>query len=109
MTKEKFVGILNKLKAADRLEDNIAVLLDDYNKKYGDIVDNYGLVLSHQDLVIDLLAELLDDKFDDIAYFCHELDFGDNYIPGCVTDQDGKEIDLSCPKSLYDYLVSNNG
>lgn len=40
-----------------------------------------------------------------IGYFCYELDFGAKYREGCAT-QYGKNIDLSSPESLYDYLKS---
>lgn len=40
-----------------------------------------------------------------IEYFCFELDFGVKYREGCAT-QYGKNVDLSSPESLYDYLKS---
>ena len=44
-------------------------------------------------------------KYSWIDYFCYELDFGAKYTEGCAS-QYGKNIDLSSPESLYDYLKS---
>ena len=44
-------------------------------------------------------------KYSWIEYFCYELDFGSKYTEGCAS-QYGKNIDLSSPESLYDYLKS---
>lgn len=45
-----------------------------------------------------------------ISYFCIDLDFGKKYKPGCVTDENGKDIVLETPEDLYNYLkvVNNN-
>ena len=42
-----------------------------------------------------------------IDYFCWEIDFGESYTDGCVTDEKGNTIDISTPEKLYDYIVSN--
>ena len=46
----------------------------------------------------------------DIAYFCFELNFGEYWEPGDVTDVDEYgnviDIDFSSAEKLYDYLIS---
>ena len=39
-----------------------------------------------------------------IEYYCWELDFGKEYVKGCVKTQDGTIIVLSDAGKLYDYL-----
>ena len=51
----------------------------------------------------------MEDQGEDISYFIYELDYGRDYEEGCITDQDGNNIDFSTAEKLYDYLNSNIG
>ena len=105
MTKEKFVAALNELEAAESLQRKVATAVRQFNNVvHNDYPEQYGLVISHNFLVIDLLAEIMGDSFGDIEYFCQELEFGKKYSPGVVTEADGTEIDISTAEKLYDYL-----
>jgi hypothetical protein len=42
-----------------------------------------------------------------IEYYCHELEFGEKFYPGCVKDQEDV-IDISTPEKLYDFLHQRN-
>lgn len=108
MTKEKFVKIIDQLQCANELENNIATQINEYQKHVGGLLDEYGMVIAHDGLVVELLEEIMNDKFGDISYFCYELDFGKDYEEGNVVDQDGNVIDFSCAEKLYDYLVIVN-
>ena len=102
MTKQEFVNIIEKLRKTNELQDQI----DDLIQKSGiemDFLYSYGYVIAHEDIVVNLLEEIMDDEFHDILYFIYELDYGRDYKPGCVTD-DGKIIDLSNTEKLFDYL-----
>ena len=57
------------------------------------------------EMIILLLKELTDDKFNDINYFIYELDFG-KHGDGSITTENGEQIDLSSPEKLFDYLVN---
>lgn len=105
MTKKMFCEIIASLRESKRMVNAIAEAI----KRYNDVTGNwnpeqYGMVVSHDLTVMDLLKEIMEDQYDDIYYFCEELNFGDGYYPGAVT-QDGEEIDLSTPEKLYSYLV----
>lgn len=57
--------------------------------------------------LLHILQQEMNDASKDswIEYFCYELDFGRKYYEGCAA-QDGKNIDLSSPETLFDYLKS---
>lgn len=57
--------------------------------------------------VVDLLEFAMDDQGDWISYWLWELEFGEKYKPGCVTDN-GVDVDLSTAEKLYDFLVSEH-
>ena len=42
-----------------------------------------------------------------IGYFIYDLEFGEDYEPGCAVHTDGSNIDLSTVDKLYDYLIKN--
>lgn len=107
ISKQKFVNILEQLKTASDLQDQIYEL---YRKSRDCIESDFmnvgALQINHEGIVVDLLELLTDDDGDypDISYFIYELDYGRGYKPGSVTEEDGTEIDFSSAKKLYDYL-----
>ena len=110
MTKEKFVSIINELEAGENLQKKVASAVRQYNNLvHNDYPEPFGLVISHDFLVMDLLEEIMENKeAKDISYFCIELDYGKKYYPGCVTDENGNDIDLSSAEKLWD-LLANKG
>lgn len=61
-------------------------------------------------LIIDMLVEMTgDDKKDPIIdYWIYELEYGDKWVEGSVTDKDGVDIKLKTASDLYKYLVIYN-
>lgn len=107
MTKEKFIEAINELEAGERLQQKVATAVRQYNNLvHSDYPEPFGLVVSHDFLVIDLLTEIMEDKHGDIEHFCCELDYGKKYYPGCVTEPDGTELDFSTAEKLWEYLIS---
>lgn len=100
LTKTEFCKVMSEFKKAREAEKRVDQIAKDMGSDF---------------LQIDLtylggpLTTVLDKMFDsddhDVEYFCWELDFGDDYHPGDVTDKDGNEIDFSTAEKLYDYLV----
>jgi hypothetical protein len=41
----------------------------------------------------------------DISYFVYELNYGEHWREGAVTDKKGQSIDMSDSGKLYDYLT----
>ena len=50
-----------------------------------------------------LLSIIMHDTTDLIGYYMWEIDFGNDYTPGCITLND-EEIDISDSGKLYDVL-----
>lgn len=106
MNKANFCRIINELREGERLQDKVASAVRQYNNiVHSDYPEPFGMVISHSILVVELLAEIMDDKMGDIEFFCYELDFGRKYEPGMITDEEGNGIDLSSPERLYDTLI----
>jgi hypothetical protein len=106
ITKEKFCSAIRELKYSEDLQQSIAKAVNKYNNQiHSDYPERYGMVVSHEFLVAELLEIIMDDESEDISYFCFELNYGSNYKPGCVTDENGNDLDFSTPESLYDYLI----
>ena len=51
-----------------------------------------------------LLSVIMQDTTDMIGYYMWEIDFGNDYKPGCITIND-EEIDISDSGKLYDVLL----
>lgn len=98
--------ILAELEAGEALQQKVANAIRQYNNLiHSDYPEPYGLIVSHDFLVMELLSEIMHDKAGDIEYFCCDLEYGKKYTPGCVTERDGTEIDFSSSEKLYDYLT----
>lgn len=54
---------------------------------------------------IELLSKIMHNKYETIDYFVYDLDFGKNWEPGTITDEDGKDIPLKTIKDLYNLLL----
>ena len=55
----------------------------------------------------ELLAQLTNDKYDNIAYYMWEIDFGKEYVDGMITDEQGNNMPLSNAEELYDLIMSS--
>ena len=47
------------------------------------------------------------DESDWLGYFCYELNFGERWKPGTITEEDGIDIKLQTPEDLYEVLKTN--
>lgn len=52
-----------------------------------------------------MLAELTYDSSDWISYYIYELNWGESWKEGMVTDKNGKDIPLKTTKDLYNLLL----
>lgn len=76
-------------------------------------LDGYCLIYSEAiSSMVDLLSAAMGldvgnkDEFNDIEYFCYELDYGKvDFASHAIEMSDGKIIDLSSVDKLYDYLI----
>ena len=105
LTKQEFVGILNRLREATELLDKVEELFRDSRENLeSDFCNGAGLQISHEGIVVKLLEKLMQDSAGNISYFIYELDYGKEYREDCVSDKNGN-IDISTPEKLYDYLM----
>lgn len=103
ISKELFVEVINDMERAERYQSD----LNDFFRSHD--TDGYIFQPDCSVSVLRLLHNFFGkaDENDWISYFCFELNFGKAYKPGCVTDKNNNNIDLSNAESLYDFLVSN--
>ena len=105
-SKEQFVNIINRLKAANDLQNDVQNLMYEAQENIdNDFMNAASLMINHEDVVVNLLQVIMNDEYDDIPYFIYELDYGRDYYPGCISEFGGKNIDFSTPEALYDYLI----
>lgn len=107
ITKKEFVDIINRLKETDdfvNMVNNKARELRDAIES--DFFNACGLSISHESIVVRLLEDIFND-YDTISWWLYELDYGREYKKGCLKDENGKNINVSTPEKLYDYLVAN--
>ena len=102
ISKKVFVKAINAMKEYNRKIDAIQTVLEENCEEasfwppslWGDLVN------------------VLKDAFNDnddyggmIEYFIYDLEFGKQWEPGVVTDENNKDIKMQTPEELYDYLV----
>ena len=110
ISREEFVKCIDRLREATDLVDKIDdIMRESRDNIKNDFMNAASLQITHEQIVIDLLEKLThdDEIYSDIGYFIYELDYGREYKPGMIKDNDGNELDFSTAGSLYDYLSKN--
>ena len=99
--KEQFVKIFDNIKAIRKFEDEVYEVFD----KYGHEAPNFPTL---EDDLVNTLSVMFgqDTDYSDLVYFIYEMNLGKDYTPGCFT-VDGKDIDISTPEKLYDWLLED--
>ena len=105
LSKETFVKAMNELIRARDYQEELNNFFEAHCS------DGYLYQPDCSDSLVIVLEEAMnqepkDDGLTDIAYFCYELEYGRKYKPGCYKDDNGKDIDISTPELLYDYITS---
>lgn len=100
--KEKLTQLQNAMAAVDRAEDVTHFNIVD--SPLFTIVNDFMTFLSE---MCDIPKHVQGD--DALSYYVHELNFGEKYYPGCVTEADGEICPLSTPDELYDDLCKSWG
>ena len=102
INKEEFVDILNKLKESQDRTDKICDGLEHLLDGRPIMTVDYPLIK----IITDLLEGIFEDTEEWIQYWLWELDYGKAFKMGDVT-MDGKDIDISGPDKLYEFLIDN--
>lgn len=101
LTKTQFVKALNDIKDFNEKIDRINNVLNETCD------DNIYCPPSVENTLLNLLQELFDDKETDwIGYYIYELNYGEKWEPGMITDN-GKDVKLETPEELYMLLIHN--
>ena len=109
ISKEKFVNIMNEIKAMDDASNRLSDALRDF-----DSVSDFGGFSNFRamDIAISLLNILVQDFPEEcvgstIEYFIYDLEWGTAWTEESITEADGTPIRLSTVEELYDYLAEN--
>lgn len=98
MTKEQFVKTISEIKEYHRKLNNIQTVLEE------NCEDTIFWPPSLENTLVEVLKDSFNDETDIIGYFIYELEFGDQWNPGCI-EENGKDVKMQTPEELYDYLV----
>lgn len=109
MTKEIFIDAINALREQHDVDVAISESLSSAFASFVGTYDNQRLAeqvfkLLRIGLGLPLECGPEYPILDDIDYFCHEIDFGRKWKPGCALDASGKELYLRTPEELWEVL-----
>lgn len=101
LNKKEFCKIINNLiKTEECIEELNAVF-----KKHNKDITLMSLLYNENIDIINILEIMFNDYEEYISYWIYELDFGEKYHDGCITENDGTNIILKTPENLYDFLI----
>lgn len=87
--------------------------LDNYLSSMYDIgirLNDDHVIFEVQQQFMDLLSNCVDDKLDqkyiysDLSYFIYDLNWGKDYKPGSIKDEDENDIDFSTVDKVWEYF-----
>ena len=105
VNKNEFIKIINRLKDYTKLQDKINDLFKDLiDNKEQDFCNAGSICIGHESVVVKLLEDMF--ETDLISWWIYELDYGKDYKPGCLTE-DNIEMDVSTADKLYDVLMKS--
>lgn len=104
ITKKEFVKIINNLREVnDFVEETNSRARKLHDSIISDFYNTMSLSISHANTVVELLENMFNDK-DTISWWLYECDYGRKFKIGYF-EVEGKQIDLTTPEKLYDYLI----
>ena len=105
VNKNEFIKIINRLKDYTKLQEMLNDLFKDLlDNKEQDFCNAGSICIGHESVVVKLLEDMF--ETDLLSWWIYELDYGKEYKPGCLTEDD-MEIDVSTADKLYDVLMKN--
>jgi hypothetical protein len=97
ISKEYFCKVIRDIEKSIRFNEELNSFLNKFN------VDGFVMLPDSSGSAIDLLDTIF--KTDLVSWFCWELDFGKDWVEGVLIDKNGKDIKVSTPEELYDFLT----
>lgn len=115
ISKTMFTNCINALHAVDEFQQGVWHITRDIQTKYPSFYCDIGLSICpdcSQQLIL-LLEELMGDDDGIICQFCYDIDFGERWEPGYLTEIDHttgeeKDVPLDTIDALYDYLIQKS-
>lgn len=98
---EEFEKLILTMQENDRKHDQLNTALSEV------CIDSILYFPTLKQEILDYLNYAFGDENDWIGYYVCELDYGKEWKPGFVTDQDGSDIKLQTIKELYTLLLDN--
>ncbi len=99
LNKDKFTKAITELQLLEQDIECVHNALKKLDPDFG------GLYLSRvSTLIVSVLKDAMDDKYDYIDYFIYELEYGKKWKKGTITASNGKDIKLQTVEDLYNYL-----
>lgn len=95
---EKFDRIINSIEKKDLELEVICDALGGCDKLYQTAMFEE---------VLELLGHIFEDKDEWIDYWVWELNYGEKWHEGCITESDGTDIKLQSSADLYQFLIDN--
>lgn len=106
ITKQEFVDIISRLRDYNDLQNKIQELFkDNIDNKEMDFMNAGSICIAHETIVVKLLENMFDDT-DILSWWLYECDYGRTFGIGDL-EENGKQIDLTTPEKLYDYLIQS--
>ena len=87
-----------------KLEERLDSVLNDISPDFGGYHNEIA-----NDLIIDMLRDITHDESDWIGYYIYELDWGEKYKDGMITDEFGSIVPLRTYDDLINLLEENWG
>lgn len=101
MTKELFIDTINFIKELNQEENDFNDMLRRVDNEFGG-----GFIHGKSiNYLTGLLKILTNDENDWISYYCWEIEFGEKYYDGCVTEVDDTPIPLRTPEDLWNIIT----
>jgi len=103
LSKEKFIKAILELRSIEEDIESVHKALQKLDPDFG------GFYLSRVNtLIVQLLQDSMDDKYENISYWIYELNYGKTWHKGCIIDKNKKDIKLKTAEDLYKYIQENN-
>lgn len=96
---DRFEDYMLRLKQIMEADDKIDSALKSISPEFGGFQNEIAI-----DLVLDMLRELTHDKYGNISYYIWEINWGEDWEYGMVTDEFGYDIPMKTLKDLYKLL-----
>ena len=101
LNKKEFCEIIDKIKQSEECIDSLNTTFKKYNKD----IRIFDFIYEYSDILKVLKIMFNDEISEIIDYWIYDLNFGNKYSDGCITEKDGTNIVLKTAENLYDYLI----